>query len=325
MTLLIRKGRKVLQIYYDDDTLPESFKSGTVIALGDFDALHIAHRQLISCAVRYGQQRGLTSGVFLFDRRPGYITCPDQPPASLYTNADKEEIIAGMGAEFSYFATFSENFRRRSARDFAGLMKEKFFASCLVVGFDYRFGYNAEGDAGTLKELGLKLGFDVRIIEPVKIGQVLVSSTYIRSLITRGDVTEAARFLGRYYSISGKVMHDRGVGRRLSLPTANIVPDPSLIRPAYGVYATLVNVGEKRYIGVTNVGVRPTFSLSQYCIETHIPDFDLDLYDQNIKIEFVRRLRGEVKFESPEALTSQITKDIRAAKTLLKHLHAADG
>ncbi len=306
-----------MRVYNDGEAFAACPGMGTVLALGSFDALHIAHRQLICDAVQYAKQNNLLSGVLLFDRRPECVIRPEELCASLYTNADKCKIIAEMGVGFVYFIKFDEAFRNMRAGEFAEMLKEKFHAVRLVVGEHYHFGRNAEGDAQTLKMLGGRLGFDVAVSRLMKVDQTLVSSTHIRMLLGQGDVGSAARFLGRYYAITGRVQADRGVGRQLNAPTANLIPDPSLVRLRFGVYATFVSLGGRRYRGVTNVGIRPTFSLGQYGIETHILDFDGDIYGQEITLEFVRRLRDEIRFESQEELAAQIAKDIRAAKDIL--------
>ena len=305
-----------MRVYRQGDSIA-NLENGCVMALGSFDALHIAHRQLICYAARYGRAHKIPSGVFLFERRPENLLFPLRDNRSLYSSEERVRILSEMGVDFVYFASFDESMRRKSAREFAAMLKERFHVSRLSVGFHYRFGYRGEGDARLLASLGEELGFGVEVTPPVTYGGELVSSTRVRALVEAGEVAKAAQLLGRPYSVSGEVCSDRGVGRQMRLPTANLMIKEPLVELAHGVYATMAHVGGMTYPSVTNVGVRPTFGLDRLAIEAHMLDFDGNLYGKRVRLEFIARLRGEIRFASKEALMGQIAKDIDRTRILL--------
>lgn len=305
-----------MRVYRQGDAI-ENLEDGCVMALGSFDALHIAHRQLICYAAQYGQRYHIPSGVFLFERRPENLLFPLRDNRSLYGHEERVRILSEMGVDFAYFAAFDETMRHRSARQFAEMLKEQFRIRQLSVGFHYRFGYRGEGDAQLLIRLGEKLGFGVEVSPPICYGGELVSSTRVRTLIEAGEVAKAAQLLGRPYSVCGEVEPDRGIGRQMHLPTANLAVEDSLVELAHGVYATVAHVDGMIYPSVTNVGVRPTFGLDRLSIEAHMLDFDGDLYGRRVRLEFIARLRSEIRFASKEELMRQIAKDIAKTRILL--------
>lgn len=291
---------------------------GCVLALGSFDALHLAHQQLIQTVVSFGRKQGLASGVYLFERRPEKVLAPERDTQSLYDNQERIHILETMGVDFAYFAKFDEAMRHMDARQFATMLISVFDVRQVCVGFHYRFGYRGEGDARTLIALGAELGFGVQVLEPIRLDGDLISSTRVRECIRAGEVRQAARLLGRPYTFCGEVEADRGVGRGMQIPTANLVPDPELVHPANGVYATFACVDENRYRSITNVGVRPTFGLHQLRVETHLLDYKGDLYGKRLRLEFIERLRGEIRFESKEALKAQIVSDMEKVREILR-------
>lgn len=288
---------------------------GSVLALGSFDTLHIAHQKLICEAVLQAKKRGVRCGVHLFDRRPETVICGSDCK-SIYQNEDRAKIIESLGADFAYFETFDEKFMRIDSRGFTQYLKDKFDVVCVVAGFHYTFGYKGEGDADKLRRYGARFGFDVVILEPVMQDNHLVSSTLVRECIKRGDICAANRLIGRNYAISGTVMRDRGVGTKMKIPTANLELTGNLLLPKNGVYATYSCINGCEYAGVTNIGVRPTFSLDKVAAETHLIGFDGSIYGEKLNINFIERLRDEKKFDTKEELAKQIFGDIDKAKRL---------
>ena len=212
-------------------------KDGCVLALGSFDALHSAHIKLIKKAIDEAKKRGVHSGVHMFLQRIEKVISPAKESKSIYTNEQRVKYIEDAGADFVYFENFDAQFMNMSASEFAQMLKSKFDVKCVVVGFDYTFGYKGEADASKLCEYGSMLGFDVVIMDACKCDGEIISSTKIRSLINDGDVLGIQSFLGREYSLCGKVIHDRGVGRQMGLPTANIQTDEDVALLKNGVYA----------------------------------------------------------------------------------------
>lgn len=292
------------------------FKTPTVIALGSFDALHIAHMQLVGYAVDYAKKNNISSGVYMFERRPETVLMPDDDNLCILSNDSKCDILDSAGVDIVCFSNFGD-ICNMSARDFVMMLKDNFDISCVVVGFHYRFGYKAEGDVELLKTLGDELGFEVKVFDPIMIDDRIVSSTYIRSLVAKGDMHRALRFLGRPFFLLGDVIADRGFGSQIGFPTANISVQNDMALPAFGVYATKVYIDGIEHNGVTNVGIRPTFSLDMPTVETHILEFDGDIYGECIKVDFIAKIRGEKKFNTLNELQVQIFSDIDKAELLL--------
>ena len=291
-------------------------KDGCVLALGSFDALHSAHIKLIKKTIDEANVRGVRAGVHMFCERIEKVIFPQSEHKSIYTNEQRVKITEQIGADFVYFEKFDTQFMNMSAFDFAKMLKEKFDVKCVVAGFDYTFGRGREGDATLLEKYGALLGFDVVITAALEYEGEIISSTKIRTLIQEGNVSDISALLAREYSLTGAVVHDRGVGRTMGLPTANIRIDDDVLLLKNGVYAAYTIIGEKKYPCVVNIGVRPTFELSNVSVEAHIIDFDKDLYGKSITLYFLKRLRDEKKFDTKEALAAQILQDIDKSRTL---------
>ena len=291
-------------------------KGGCVLALGSFDALHSAHTKLIKKTIDESKKRMVRAGVHMFSQRIENVIFPKSEYKSIYTNQQRVKYIEKLGADFVYFENFNVQFMNMSALDFAKMLKDKFNVKCVVAGFDYTFGHKGEGDATLLCEYGAMLGFDVVIMDALECEGEVISSTKIRSLISEGNVLDVQSFLGREYSLSGKVIHDRGVGRQMGLPTANMQINEDVLLLKNGVYAAYTVIDAKKYPCVVNIGIRPTFELSKVSVEAHIIDFDKDLYDEDITIFFLCRMRDEKRFDSKENLVNQISQDIDKAKAL---------
>ena len=287
-----------------------------VIALGFFDGVHLGHQALLRQAVRRGGERGLTPAVFTFDRSPREFVTGSAVPL-LTAPAERREVIRQMTSiQDVIVVPFDNEMMTMPWVDFVLLLAQTYRAGWLVAGHDFRFGHKNAGTPALLSRKAASLGMGCDIIPAVTLDGVTVSSTHIRALLEQGEAEEAARFLGRPFSLSGPVRHGRGLGSsRLGAPTVNLVPPAGQLVPAYGVYAARVAVGGRVYSAVTNVGVRPTVDVDGgVTVESHLLDQSVELYGKGCKVEFLRRLRPEKKFESMDALRRQIARDADSAR-----------
>jgi len=229
------------------------------------------------------------------------------------------ELLEKTRLDYLYFEKFDETFSRMRPEDFVkDILVERLNMKLAVAGFNYRFGYRGMGDTELLRKLGRKYGFRVIVIEPVMLGDEVVSSTKIRNYILEGDMERVFAFLGRHYSVAGKVEKGRRVGNTIGFPTANIYPEDYLVLPCHGVYITRTLVDGKMYHSITNVGNNPTFGgVDRISVETYIFDFEKDIYGKEIEVFFISKIREEMRFGSVEELIEQIHKDIEIAKKVL--------
>jgi riboflavin kinase/FMN adenylyltransferase len=287
----------------------------TVIALGNFDGVHIGHQELIKRTVESAKVTGQKSAVFTFVNHPKNIIAGKPVVKNILYLEDKIEIIRSLGVDYLFSLEFDQHIMHLSAYDFIDkLLLGAFRMKEAYCGFNYHFGYKAEGNSGTLLKAGAEKGFKVHILEPFKINNHLVSSTFIRNLIATGQIEECATYMGRNYYVCGQVIVGNKIGRTLGFPTLNILTDSSMVTPSHGVYITNCTYNSVQYKSITNVGVKPTVGAHKKNIETHIFDFNDEIYGKDIKVEFLKRLRPEIKFENIEALRTQIAKDCEDAK-----------
>jgi riboflavin kinase / FMN adenylyltransferase len=286
----------------------------SVVALGTFDGVHLGHRSILGTAMARARAVGLDAVACTFDRHPMEIVHPDRAPVPITTVDERLALIGETGVDAVVVLGFT--------RELAGIEPETFVKDVLldrlraqeiVVGYNHRFGRAARGDARLLEDLAERFGFRAHVVPPTTVDGVAVSSTEIRSALHRGDVRSAARGLGRPYSIEGEVTSGAGRGRTLGFPTANIAPDrPPLV--ARGVYRGRVSIQGGPHEAVVNVGVRPTFGETSLAVEAHLLDFTGDLYGRRVRLEFLTRLRDEMRFSSIEDLKAQVARDIAAAR-----------
>ncbi len=282
-----------------------------VIALGFFDGVHIGHGALLKRTSEIAEELGAYPAVMTFD-------VPPMKSVELITSpAERADIIRRQyGIEDIILLHFDDKLRRMRWNDFILMLRDRYDAVCLVAGYDFRFGYMGDGDSEKLKSECAALGLGSEIVGKVELCGEAVTSTRIRELIAQGDLEKAAKFLGHPFFVSGQVAHGRRIGHALGAPTVNLTPPEGKLLPARGVYATrtVIDIGET-FCGITNVGVRPTVSDSgRVSIETHLFDFDADLYGREIKVEFLKFLRGELKFPNTNELQAQIELDRIAAQ-----------
>lgn len=288
---------------------------GTVTALGNFDGLHVAHMTIIRNGIKYAKENGLKSGVLLFEKNTKTLT---QGGVELITpNEAKLELLEREKPDFVYMENFDKEFMQKSPEEFVKYLVENLKVKAVCVGYDYSFGYKAMGDVEMLKKFGEKYGFKVFVTDAIKIDGRIVSSTYIREVIKNGDMEEAERFLGRRYCIEGNVIHGLQNGRKMGIPTANVDYDINMALPKPGVYAGITYVDGRRLKSVINVGKNLTFDAKKLTVESHILDFDEDIYDKYIRVSFAKRLRGVIKFSSMGELKNQIHHDMKVTSEMV--------
>lgn len=291
----------------------ESASSPFSVALGNFDGVHIGHAALISRAVQYAKEHGIRSAVWTFSDAPAIM--PNKQGAKLITTTEEKlELFKSLGVDRVYLAPF-EAVRDYSPERFAReILMDECGAKCAVCGFNFRFGKGGAGDCDTLTRLMSPC--DCIVVPPVYVGENLVSSSAVRALIEAGYVEAAARLLGRKFSINQPVLEGKRLGRTIGLPTINQNFPEGHVIPKNGVYICTLEINEREYIGVANVGVRPSVENDTHKLncETHIIGFDGELYGERVKTSFCRRIRDEKRFESIDALGEQIRRDGEAAK-----------
>lgn len=288
---------------------------GTVAALGNFDGLHLAHMEIIRSGIAYAKENNLKSGVLLFEENSKNIT--GQKKIELITpNEAKLELLEREKPDFVYLRKFTREFMQKSPEEFVKLLVKNLKVKAVCVGYDYRFGYKAQGDVKLLCELGKKYGFKVFVTDVIKIDNEVISSTYIRQMIKDGDMEKAERFLGRRFCVEGTVEKGFRNGTKMGIPTANVAYDENMAIPKAGVYAGITYVGGRRLKSVINVGNNPTFGADKLTIESHILDFNEDIYGKYIRVSFAKRMRDDMKFDGVENLIKQIKTDIEKVKEM---------
>jgi riboflavin kinase/FMN adenylyltransferase len=304
-------------IRYPDDPRPDGWRQ-PVLALGNFDGVHLGHRSIIERVVRSAALRAATPIVLTFDPHPTRVVRPGAAPPLLMTSEQKVRVMGELGVEGVAIVRFTPDVASWDPETFVRLVLREWLGVAEVwVGANFVFGHDRAGNVTKLRQLGSRYGFTAEAIEPVRYKEFVVSSSRARQLIGEGRVEEAATLLGRHYALDGIVVHGLQRGRTLGFPTANLDTENELL-PPNGVYATMATLDGVEYPSVTNIGVRPTFHLpSATVVETHVLDMDRDLYEKPMRVAFVHRIREERTFDGVEALKAQITADCRSARTLL--------
>jgi riboflavin kinase / FMN adenylyltransferase len=307
-------------IHYPDDPRPPRWHQ-PVLALGNFDGMHRGHLKIIERVRRGAEERGASSVAMTFDPHPSRIIRPDKAPPLLMTKPQKLEALAKAGMHGVAVVRFTPELALWDPETFVRrVLVEWLHVAEVWVGANFLFGHDRAGNFSTLRSLGARYGFRAEKIDPVRYKDFVVSSTRVRRLVGEGRVDEAGALLGHYYTIDGTVVQGQQRGRVLGFPTANICPDNEVIPPT-GVYATTVILDGIAYQSMTNIGSRPTFESGEaIVIETHVLDFDRNLYGQNLRLGFVQRLRDEKKFDGVEPLTAQLDADRRQARALFDRM-----
>ena len=292
-----------------------------VLTLGNFDGIHIGHQRIIRKVAERAVEIGSPSAVYTFEPHPLKVVAPHKSPPLLLDMEDKKRLIASFGIDYLILARFTKEFASTHPGEFVeDVLHKKLSVREVWVGHDYAFGRGKTGTVEYLKELGRVFGFRVNVVPACKRGGLVVSSSRVRDLIARGDVKGAALLLGRPYSIKGRVVRGRDMGRSIGFPTANLDVASELV-PARGVYAAYAKLGDRTFRAVVNIGTAPTFAKKGHkgeTVEVHLLDFDGSIYGRRMEVFFINRLRDERPFGSAEELAINIQKDIKAAKRALR-------
>ena len=287
-----------------------------VVALGNFDGVHLGHRAVLARAVEEAGRLGGRVVAATFWPHPRSVIGRGEPPGLLTTLEARREELLSAGAEEVRVVPFDEALSKKSPEEFVGdVLVGELGAAAVVVGENFRFGYKAAGDVGDLTRIMREHGGDAYAVE-VEGGREGISSTRIRSLLLEGDVAGTGGLLGRPYAVRGEVVVGDRRGRTIGFPTANVRPDPAVVVPARGVYACAFRVGKDIHVACTNVGVAPTFERGESRIEAHVLDFEGELYGRIAEVRFLQRIRGERRFGGVEELKEQIGRDVEEARRL---------
>jgi riboflavin kinase / FMN adenylyltransferase len=287
--------------------LPDAERRPRHVAVGEFDGVHLGHREVIDGA----------DTVLTFEPHPRAVVAPDAAPKLLTSLDIKTDLIAGLGVRELVVIPFDRSFAAQTPQEFIdSVLVEQLQAERVSVGENFRFGHKAKGDADLLRRQD---AFEARVVPLVEVDGEIVSSTQVRGLVVSGNLEQANRFLGSPFQLRGSVVHGDERGRELGFPTANLVPDNALVYPGNGVYAcraAFADGGEWRWwAAAVNVGVRPTFVTGRgVLVEAYLLDFDGDLYDRELRIAFLARLRGERRFDTVEGLVEQMHRDVQDAR-----------
>ena len=285
--------------------LPDARPRERHLAVGEFDGVHIGHREVI---------RGADS-VLTFEPHPRAVVAPDSAPKLLTPLPVKADLVADLGVRELIVIPFDGSFAAQTAQEFVDhVLVDQLGARTVSVGENFRFGNRARGDADLLRS---QTAFRTRVAQLVELDGEIVSSTHIRGLVSAGEVDVARRFLGAPFQVRGTVADGDKRGRTLGYPTANLVPDSTLVVPGHGVYACRAQVGGENRLAAVNVGVRPTFKTGRgLLVEAYLLDFEGDLYGRELRLDFLERLRGEKAFPSAEALVEQMHRDVDETRSI---------
>lgn len=294
----------------------------SALTIGKFDGVHAGHARLLCETIAAAAERGLEPSVLTFDPHPACVVAPERAPQPLTSLDERCALMRELGIERIFILRFTAEVARLSPEEFvARYVRGEMDARVVLTGENFHFGHKQAGDAGVLAELGRRYGFETRVIAPVVRRAMLVSTSGIRTLLTSGAVSRAARLLDRPYAISGEVVHGFGIGAKQTVPTLNLRP-PVEVLPQNGVYITRTEDREtgRRWNSVTNIGFRPTFGGEDLSIETYLLDSLEGPTPARIRVEFLRRVREERKFDSPELLKRQILSDVGRAQAFFRRL-----
>ena len=290
----------------------------TLLTIGVFDGVHLGHKYLISLLRGLAWQRNLLSGVVTFRQHPKALLSPQTKLPSLTDLDQRIALLKNEGVEAVIPISFTRELAQLSARQFVSLLKKYLRMQGLVIGYDFALGQNREGDSDNLHALGQDMNFTITVMPPVMINGEVISSTAIRNALAIGDMKRVHRLLGYFFSLRGRVVTGSRRGIELGFPTANLSVNSDQAIPADGVYATWAYIDDKAYPSMTNIGRCPTFDDGERTVEVHVIDYQGDLYEQEMKINIIERLRDEKKFDNAEALKRQIAEDIKQGRAILE-------
>ena len=291
----------------------------SVITVGTFDGIHLGHQKLIDKVLSISKSKNLRSIILTFNPHPKVILNNVNKISLLTTQAEKNKILESSNIDYLITQEFSKEFSRLTPLDYVKtILVEKLNIKHIVIGYDHHFGRNRNANSDNLNEFSKLFNFQVSEVDVLTKDNTSVSSTKIRNLISEGRVKEANSLLGYEFILSGNVIKGLGRGKKLGFPTANILVDSDKIKPANGVYFIKSIINRKRFFGMMNIGENPTFNDKDFSIEVHFFDLEHDLYEQQLTIEIIDKIRNEIKFDSPEMLSSQLDVDKKKCFHLIK-------
>ncbi|MEM9610888.1 MAG: bifunctional riboflavin kinase/FAD synthetase [Actinomycetota bacterium] len=312
-----------MQVVRDMDWCPRP-PEGAIVTVGAYDGIHRGHRAVIGEMHRLAAERGARTAVVTFEPHPAHVVRPESAPRLLTDLDQKLELLRDTGVDYTLVVRFDEERSQESAADFVrSVLVDCLRARAVVVGEDFHFGRNREGDIDMLRRLGGELGFDVNGLSLVQQRDLdeTISSTAIRAALGNGDVASARHMLGRHFEIRGTVTSGDRRGRTIGFPTANVPTPPQMQLPADGVYACWYHRPDgTRHPAAVNVGKRPTFydDAERSLVEAHLVGFRGDVYDEPARVQFVERLRGEQRFDGIDALKAQLARDVERSVEVLE-------
>ncbi|MGB5925673.1 MAG: bifunctional riboflavin kinase/FAD synthetase [Dehalococcoidia bacterium] len=289
----------------------------TLLTIGVFDGVHAGHRYLLKGLQQQAAERNLLSGVVTFNPHPQSVLHPHDQLPWLSNLEDRVTTLQQLGLDIVAVLRFTLKVAQLGARDFMSLLKKYLKMQGIMVGPDFALGRGGEGNISLLRTLGDEMKFTVEVIPPYTINGQVVSSTLIRQALIQGDMKRVKKLMGRHFYLRGKVITSDKRGRLLGFPTANLDIQPQQALPDNGIYATITQVDGKQFPSATNIGSRPTFGEGKRMVETHLLNYEGNLYGKEIRLEFAQKLRDEQRFPSSEELKTQIEKDVRKVEALL--------
>ncbi len=306
-----------MEVIHADST--SNLPPNTVMALGNFDGVHLGHRAIIKKTVKKAQLMRQKSSVLLFEPHPYKVLEKKKKPYLLTTINDRCLMLGNIGIDIVFVEKFTKKFASLLAEEFLEIyLTKKFAISGVVVGFDYTFGHQGKGTTFELEHIAKESGFSVEIIEPVIVNNKIVSSSLARTKLLQGKVDEVSKILGYNYFIRGTVVSDRKIGRTLGFPTANLQLPSDIILPANGVYLVMATYKNRQYYGLSNLGFRPTVFGQTLAVEIHLLNFSENIYGEVLVVSFLEKLREERSFKDREKLKSQIRQDVLTAKKIIE-------
>lgn len=289
------------------------------LTIGVFDGIHRGHREIIRKLTTAAHADHAPAVLLTFEPHPASVLS-GQDIKCLTTSDERADLLGDLGVDIIITQRFTRDLSTATALEYMSHLKETLDLKHLLIGYDFALGKGREGNANRLTEIGKELNYTVEVVNAISDESGVISSTEIRKLVATGNVTEAAKLLGYHYTLGGEIIHGAGRGRIINFPTANIDYPKQKATPSNGIYACWAALGEKKFMAATNIGINPTFTPERQVpsLEAYLLDFDRDIYGQNLKLEFVSRIRDELKFNSVEALIEKIHEDVRETRKLLE-------
>ncbi len=301
------------------------FSKPTVLTIGSFDGIHRGHQHLIAEVVARAKEIGAASALVTLHPHPRIVLRSDSPLQYLSTIEERIDLLEPLGLDYLVILPFSLEYSQIRARNFFQMLVDYLNSKELYCGADFAMGYKREGNVNFLRALGGEKGFVVHVVTPQRLNGAVISSTRVRELVASGELDLATQYLGRFPTVRGRVVRGDQRGRQLGFPTANLAIAERRLVPANGIYAGRVLIGEQWHPSAASIGIRPTFGGGQRLVEVYVIDFDGDLYDQVIELQFIQRLREELRFENVQALIDQMKLDVIETRGILAQLQKTNG